>query len=258
MSDSISPENYIVIQGWMITELNLSGKELLLYALIFGFSQGDGDGYSGGLKYLTEWTGTTKRNVMTLLTSLVSKGHLTKHEETKGGVKFCRYVANFTSSEKISLPPGEKFSLGGEKISPNNNINNTILTDRKSVCNTSYKPQFETEFEDLWNKYPKKQGKQNALKAFIKARESGIPLEVIDNGLDQYLFYIQKTGTDTRYIKNGSTWFNQHCWDDDYTVVEREQQDARYMTKGEQAAKDLHDSLDLISEWVRERSENDN
>ena len=31
----------------------------------------------------------------------------------------------------------------------------------------------------------------------------------------------------------------------------------QYMTKGQQAAKDLHDNLDMLAEWARERSEND-
>ena len=129
-------------------------------------------------------------------------------------------------------------------------------TEIKDFRKSNNKHSFDSEFESVWSKYPKKQGKQDA---FNKARASGISLEEIENGLDQYLFYIEKTGTDTRYIKNGSTWFNQHCWDDDYTVVEREPQDARYMTKGEQAAKDLKDGYEMTARWVEkmEKQEND-
>ena len=35
----VKSENYITIQGWMVTELKLKGNELLIYALIFGFTQ---------------------------------------------------------------------------------------------------------------------------------------------------------------------------------------------------------------------------
>ena len=35
----IKKENYVQISGWMISELNLSGNELIAYALIHGFSQ---------------------------------------------------------------------------------------------------------------------------------------------------------------------------------------------------------------------------
>lgn len=106
-------ENYITVQGWMVTDLNLSGNELLTYALIYGFSQGNGRGFDGSIKYIMGWLNATKRTVISVLSSLVSKGLLTKFEDTINGVKFCRYVADFTSGEKIS--PG-----GGEKITPNN------------------------------------------------------------------------------------------------------------------------------------------
>ena len=35
----VEKENYVVVQGWMITELGLKGNELLIYAVIHGFSQ---------------------------------------------------------------------------------------------------------------------------------------------------------------------------------------------------------------------------
>ena len=35
----VSPDNYVAIQGWMITDLNLKGNDLLIYAVIYGFSQ---------------------------------------------------------------------------------------------------------------------------------------------------------------------------------------------------------------------------
>ena len=35
--NSVRDENHIVIQGFMINELNLKGTELLVYAIIYGF-----------------------------------------------------------------------------------------------------------------------------------------------------------------------------------------------------------------------------
>ena len=35
----ISDGTYITIQGWMRTDLKLSGNELIVYAIIYGFSQ---------------------------------------------------------------------------------------------------------------------------------------------------------------------------------------------------------------------------
>ena len=35
----MNADNYINIQGWMRTDLDLKGNELLVYAIIYGFSQ---------------------------------------------------------------------------------------------------------------------------------------------------------------------------------------------------------------------------
>ena len=85
------------------------------------------------------------------------------------------------------------------------------------------KEQLEKEFEEIWSMYPKKQGKSNALKSYIKARKNGVDKERIWNGLGSYISYIKSNGTATQYIKNGSTWFNQECWNDDYTIVKKQE-----------------------------------
>ena len=45
-------ENYIVIQGWMRNELNLKGNELIVYALIYGFSQDEESEFTGSVAYI--------------------------------------------------------------------------------------------------------------------------------------------------------------------------------------------------------------
>ena len=44
----IKNENFILIQGWMINNLKLSGNDLLVYAIIYGFTQ-DGEQWFEGL-----------------------------------------------------------------------------------------------------------------------------------------------------------------------------------------------------------------
>lgn len=88
-----------------------------------------------------------------------------------------------------------------------NNINNKI--NNKEI---------EEEFEEIWSEYPRKQGKANALKSYIKSRKKGILKETIIDGLNKYLQYIKIEKIEDKYIKQGSTWFNQECWNDDYTI----------------------------------------
>ena len=51
---------YIVIQDWMISDLQLKGNELLTYALIYGFSQDGESEFKGSLKYISEFLGVKK------------------------------------------------------------------------------------------------------------------------------------------------------------------------------------------------------
>ena len=70
MKQQITNENYITIQGFMVNELNLKGNELLIYAIIYGFSQLDNQEFKGSLQYLADWTNSTKQGVIKNLKSL--------------------------------------------------------------------------------------------------------------------------------------------------------------------------------------------
>ena len=111
---------YITIQSWMRTELGLTGNELLIFALIFGFCQDEETVFKGTLSYMADWIGTSKRTAINITKSLVDKGFIDRIEEQISGVTLVRYkislgVKNFHQG-------GEKTSRGGgEKISPNDN-----------------------------------------------------------------------------------------------------------------------------------------
>ena len=74
------------------------------------------------------------------------------------------------------------------------------------------------EFEELWKDYPRKQGKNSAQKAYVKARRSGIDKATVQDGITRYNAQIKANNVDMKYVKQGSTWFNQQCWDDEYAA----------------------------------------
>ena len=92
--------------------------------------------------------------------------------------------------------------------------------------NIPSKRQLEEECEQHWEMYPNKKGKTNALKAYTKARDK-YSFEEIEQGIRNYIFYIKESGLEPKYIKHGSTWFNQQCWNDDYTVYKKEEKQTR-------------------------------
>lgn len=87
----------------------------------------------------------------------------------------------------------------------------------KEESNTDYK----AEFENLWKLYPNKKGKTNALNDYIRARKAGTSFDDILTGVYNYIEYIHQEKVPERYVKHGSTWFHQQCWQDDYSVKRR-------------------------------------
>jgi predicted transcriptional regulator len=129
---AIKEENYITIQGWMISRLGLKGNELLIYAIIYGFSQTEGQVFSGSLRYLAEWTNSTKQGVIKSLKSLVEKGCIGKQDRIVNGVKFCEYYATKFNGVVNKVDQGGKQSLmGGIKQSLPNNINIDNIENNK-------------------------------------------------------------------------------------------------------------------------------
>ena len=67
MKSKVINQNYIVIQGFMVNELNLKGNSLIIYAIIYGFSQSENQRYTGSLQYLADWTNSSKQGVIKTL-----------------------------------------------------------------------------------------------------------------------------------------------------------------------------------------------
>jgi len=72
------------------------------------------------------------------------------------------------------------------------------------------------EFDTIWARYPRHEGKQNALKSYIKARHEGVDMVTIKDAVESYRRMCESERREKRYIKQGSTWFNQRSWEDEY------------------------------------------
>lgn len=157
--------NYIVLQGWMRTELDLTENELILYALIYGFTQDGRSEFSGTLEYMKYWTGIKKdTNLLNNIKKLLAKGLLTKRDEGPNGRKKCFYKAiipknitpllkqEWTSPEtdkdlsRKSIEPLPKKEMTTPETRDNNiiyNIENNIVDNIPPII-----PQTEIEIVD--------------------------------------------------------------------------------------------------------------
>lgn len=89
----VNDNNFIAIQGWMRNQLDLKGYELIIYALIYGFSQDGNSKFSGTRRYIAEWCGCSMRTVDNTLASLLNRNLIAKHEKYVNGVRACDYTA---------------------------------------------------------------------------------------------------------------------------------------------------------------------
>jgi len=145
-------EKFVVISEFMVDKLKLKGVELIVYAVIYGFSQDGESVFSGSQSYLAKWANASTRSVRLALTSLVEKGLITKFDKSVNGVSVAEYAVcdfHLLNEEKISyvrknFPTGEEIiSYGAEKISANNIVYNIDNINKKEI----YKEKSEASGE---------------------------------------------------------------------------------------------------------------
>lgn len=124
-------DNFFVIQGWMVNELGLSGNELMVYAIIYGFSQDQNSWFEGSLTYLNSFINCkSKTTTLTILKNLVEKGLIEKQDCEINNIKFCKYR---TVYQKLIYPISE--------IDTNNNIINN-KKENSIINNTTKEKKF--------------------------------------------------------------------------------------------------------------------
>ena len=215
---------YIVIQDWMISDLQLKGNELLTYALIYGFSQDGESEFKGSLKYISEFLGVSKRTAQRSIENLVDRGIVEKRVEEISGVKFNRYMAHEktdTPIDKMTTGYRQNDHGGIDKMTTNNT--NIYNTNNNTSNNTKDKgaPARYFEDEELNNKFleflsmRKKIRKpvrtDRALKALLKklhelsGGDVGLMKQIIDQSLDKEwlgLFELKTANDSTKNIND--------------------------------------------------------
>ena len=168
---------YIVIQGWMVSRLKLTGNALMVYACIFGFSQ-NGEWFTGTAGYLADWCDCQKKYMLKLLKKMTDEGLLRKRTREQNGVAFCDYQP-ITPEERCeqqqkdasggtsqSAPPVHKVDPPGAQSAPHNIKDNIDSRESKDslVCANN------GGFDAFWAAYPKKKSKGQALSAWKKLK----------------------------------------------------------------------------------------
>lgn len=95
-------DNWITIPGYAISELHLSGNELLAYGLIAGFSHDGESQFSGTLEFIGDALNVSPRRAMSIIGRLIERGLIQKttyHNEH--GHLTCSYRVTFYDKKPI-------------------------------------------------------------------------------------------------------------------------------------------------------------
>lgn len=138
----------------------------------------------------------------------------------------------------------EKTTNPSTNRQPRDNQPSTTIKNDKNNKNIDHE-----NFEKLWKLYPRKEGdKKRAEKAYLKAIKSGVTNKEIQTGIVNYIKKIKAEGIERKYIAQGSTWFNQNRWTDEY-VIETE---SKTTSDGQRAGKTPEEIVNKEAEHLKE------
>lgn len=128
-------------------------------------------------------------------------------------------IKNSTIKSEYPDPIGDSFLSASDFVSTCQPRGRHVLP--RAIVSSKYKAVSSEEkvvsskvnltaafFEELWFRYPRRDGRKEAEKHYNASVESEQDRKDISAALDNYVKKLKKDHTEPRYIKKGSTWFN--------------------------------------------------
>lgn len=111
----------------------------------------------------------------------------------------------------------ERFSNGDGTVkeTPSETDSETDTEQKQINISSAPKISLQADFDAWWDQYPRKRGKNAALKAYMAARraDGGPSALTLMNGAMRYA--AERTGQDGKFTAHPATWLNQGRWDDE-------------------------------------------
>ena len=172
--------NYIQIQGWMMSRLDVKENELLVYALIDGFCQDVKNVYNMSFDYIMKWLNSSRSATASSISNLLKKGLIERRESySRGNVKKYEYWTKVSRegfpAEKEDSDVSDQFEFRtGEKST---SMNSELVTSTNSELNNSSNNTLninssssETEFKSDTEKNTAGQKEEEPFLNFIKKK----------------------------------------------------------------------------------------
>ena len=142
----IKDSNYILIPGFAVSKYKLKGIDLLVYSIIYGFSQVRGHWYSGSVSYLAEWCNSSRQAIHNSLNNLLDIGLIekesrvpTNHYRVKQDIAAPDEDVNLDDTDVNKVYTDVNKVYTGCKESLHNNIDNNTINN----INNNYMKQVQ-------------------------------------------------------------------------------------------------------------------
>ena len=158
----IKRDNFVNIMGWMVTDLGLSGASLIIYAVIYGFTQDGETTFQGSRQYLAEWCGCSISGVKKCLKQLQEVGLIEQVYHSKDNLQVY-YKANTEPRTLDDL--GHKVTKSrsqSDQAYKEDNIEDKLednITDSIVVCDTTTRTGFQKPTIEEVKAYAERNGK---------------------------------------------------------------------------------------------------
>lgn len=146
---------HVTIEEAFRTQLDLSGNELIVYSLIYGFSQQKNGVFYGSRAFIQFWLGCKSlRTVDTTIASLVKRGLIEKSEYYEGAVRRCAYritcdPCNFCTGAKSAQQPVQNLPETGANSAHNSSIETTTDSPISSHTSRAKKDEVKIHFAEF-------------------------------------------------------------------------------------------------------------
>lgn len=146
----------------------------------------------------------------TLQQDEAESGNLSEKRRNAGSKGGLQKVANQANAAFATNDVANQANANNKNKNKNKekDIKETVLTDSKEKAAT-----LDRDFDKFWAVYPRKEGKQDAKRAFLKIKPDDSLLETMLTAIQR-----QKQSdqwSEPRYIPHPATWLNGRRWEDE-------------------------------------------
>jgi hypothetical protein len=206
-------DKYTQIPNDWLRDTRLGLKSIGLLAQIMSHSPG----WEMSISSLSKQNKNGRDSIRGAIQELEQFGYLVRTQQRVENNRYGEIVYITNDPTPVDFPLSGNPSTG-KPSTENPTHKNNIFKEEQLLEQQKKKYDYSLNFDKFWEKFPRKDNKIQAAKAFERLMKSGQDFDVVLAGLDSWLEHPDKK--DKQFWPHGATWLNNRRFDDSLRVVE--------------------------------------